>query len=148
MDGRTVLFLAAAVPCWYATNAAFSISLKRSFSTFPDVLALTTLQLGLIALLGVCALACGALPWRQPASVWRLLLPSGALFLGGTLATNISLTLLPVGVSEPGAPREGRSQCLSGGERLPLHIVPAASRRSAVRNLLLRLACSAAILKY
>ena len=50
VDGPTANMLTSllviAVPSWYAANAFFCISFKSAFVAFPDVLALTTLQLG------------------------------------------------------------------------------------------------------
>jgi len=91
------------VLCWYSANATFNVHFKRCFSMFHDVLALTTLQLGFTSLLlGTLLFSTGKL---LPVCQWiwrhdRLLLASAMLFLAGTLATNVSLSLLSVGSTQ------------------------------------------------
>ena len=87
--------LAALVLVWYVASLTFNVGMKRSHALVPDVLVLTTFQFGLGALAYGVALLTGAatLPharWATP------LLSSAALLLGGTLFTNVSLTLLSV----------------------------------------------------
>ena len=89
------LTLAAQVVVWYISNLLFNLGIKRSHALVPDVIALTTIQfaLGTFALALMVALGFVQLP----ASQWhRLILWSAALFLGGTLSTNVSLILLSV----------------------------------------------------
>ena len=87
----TLLTVTLATPAWYTANALFSVAFKSAFAALPDVLVLTTLQLGLAAATATGIVMSGRLTWRLQSHVWTaLLLPSGALFLVGTLATNCS----------------------------------------------------------
>ena len=96
------LVLPCATPMWYGLNVLFNIGMKRSHALLPDVMLLTTLQY----VAGAAALACAAVlaPARRAAAAAALvdgptrrkIISASVLFLFGTLATNVSLTLLKV----------------------------------------------------
>ena len=87
---------------WYGLNVLFNVGMMRSHALLPDVMLLTTLQY----VAGAAALACSAMlaPARRAAAAAALtdgptrrkLFIASVLFLFGTLATNVTLTLLKV----------------------------------------------------
>ena len=84
------------VVLWYAGNIGFNLGMKRSHALVADVVMLTTLQFGAGAAL---ALAVSILSSRTqtPMTGWlRPIVWSSALFLAGTLCTNISLIMISV----------------------------------------------------
>jgi len=85
------------VCAWYLANLVFNVGMKRSHALLPDVMLLTTLQIAAGAAAFAAALAVGAVS-LEPGwwSLRRPLAASTALILSGTLATNVSLTLLSV----------------------------------------------------
>jgi drug/metabolite transporter (DMT)-like permease len=94
-----VLLATVLVTLWYASGIAFSVALKLCAPH--DLLFLTSVQLAA----GVCLLCGGSALFGRTSSLLegaaaaprRLVLASGALFLGGTVLTNASLLLLSVG---------------------------------------------------
>ena len=88
--------LAALTALWYAASLLFNLGMKRSHALIPDVLVLTTLQfcVGAVAL-GV-AWGFNAVRGPEFSRQNALVCWSALLFFGGTLCTNVSLTLLSV----------------------------------------------------
>ena len=79
---------------WYAANLGFNMGMKRSHALVPDVFVLTTFQFAAGALTYGAALLFSAAV--LPRGLWAALGGSATLLLGGTLFTNVSLTLLSV----------------------------------------------------
>lgn len=91
----------ALVGTWYAFNLFFNVGMKRCFKAQPDAMSLTALQLllGTLVLAPTLALD-GARAARAIAARRGLLLTSACLFLGGTLSTNLSLTMLSISFTQ------------------------------------------------
>ena len=111
---------------WFGAGVFFSVAFKYSLTICDDVILLTTLHFGFSAAAFVVLLPCqgglaplcnvmltpkepneaagsegndlGTVRWRFP-NIKRSLLISSMLFLGGTLMTNVSLSLMPVGIA-------------------------------------------------
>ena len=83
---------------WFASNAFFSVYVKRAYVSDADPLALTTQQVLLGGVMAVTMVRAGAVRVPTSQRAWTHgLLPSAALFLGGTICTNLSLSLMSVG---------------------------------------------------
>ena len=85
---------------WCLGGLIFSVGMKRSHATLPDVVVLTAMQycVGTLALAGMVVAKA-----VQPVSQWwawrRELALSSALFFAGTLCTNVSLVLISVSLT-------------------------------------------------
>jgi hypothetical protein len=110
-DQRWPRPFAARVCAWYVANLVFNVGMKRSHALLPDVMLLTTLQLLAGALALAVAVGVGAVQ-LEPGwwSLRRPLALSTALILGGTLATNVSLTLLSVSFTHVVRPGHARAR--------------------------------------
>jgi len=87
--------LAVLILVWYTASLGFNVGMKRSHALVPDVLVLTAFQFGAGAIVygGAWLTGHAKLPharWAAPLAC------SAVLLLGGTLCTNMSLTLLSV----------------------------------------------------
>ena len=90
------------VGLWYASNLLFNVGMKRCFAVLPDAMVLTTMQLfmGTVVLAPVAFIADGAEAMRVLARRRGRILLSACFFLGGTLSTNVSLTLLSISFTQ------------------------------------------------
>ena len=88
---------------WFASNAFFSVYVKRAYSdplalSTQHVLALSTQHILLGGAVAATMVWKGAVHVPRSQRVWtRGLLPSAALYVGGTICTNMSLSLMSVG---------------------------------------------------
>ena len=81
---------------WYLCNLLFNLGMKRSFQLLPSPMLLTSAQFSAGALAWLLCRSRGGLLGSTAGMGRGELCVSAALFLGGTLCTNLSLTLLSI----------------------------------------------------
>lgn len=81
---------------WYMWNLLFNLGMKRSFRLLPSPMLLTSAQFSVGALIWLLCRSRGGLLGSTAGMGRGELCVSAALFLGGTLCTNLSLTLLSI----------------------------------------------------
>lgn len=91
--------LVLAISMWYISSVCVNIAWKKTYPHHKDILVLTTLQFGVSA---VVSIVLGLLGYGKSveSSIWyRKMLPMGTTFALGQLCTNISLSMVSVGLT-------------------------------------------------
>lgn len=92
------LFFWLKLALWFAANTFFSIYAKRACALGAEPFELTTQLVSLGAAVAACSILGGAVCVPRCRRAWTHgVLPSAALFLGGTTFTNVSLSHISVG---------------------------------------------------